>query len=57
MQMAKLMDWKTVNEGSSLEEKFHLEVEFQKKGHVNDQSEQVGTSAEFDQQEGETQLE
>ena len=32
MQMAKLVDWKTANEGSLLKEKFQLEVEFQKKG-------------------------
>ena len=48
MQMAKLVNWKTVNEGSLLEEKFQLEVEFHKSHHKDDQNGQPRTNAEID---------
>ena len=55
--MVKLVNQKTVNEGSSSKEKFQLEVEFQKKHDEVDQTGQAGTSTEVDQKEGETQTE
>ena len=48
--MARLVNWKTFNEGSSLEEKFELEVEFHKSHHKDDLNGQPGTSAKVDQQ-------
>ena len=45
------------NQGSQSEEKFQLEVEFHKSQNEDDQNGQLGTSAEVDQQEGETQPE
>ena len=52
--MARLVNWKTVNKGSSTEEKFQLELEFHKSHNKDDQNGQPGTSAEVDQQEGES---